>query len=66
MLYNIKKLREGKGWTLEKLSEVSGVSRTIISKLESENDVVTTTATLKNLSKALGKSIGDIFYTEKV
>ena len=66
MSYNIKKFREEKGWTQEKLSEVSGVSRTIISKLESENDVVTTTATLKNLSKALGKSIGDIFYTEKV
>lgn len=64
MYYNIKKFREEKNWTQEELSFKSGVSRTIISKLESDNDVVTTTATLKNLANALDKSISEIFYTE--
>lgn len=66
MLYNIKEFREEKGWTQEELAAKAGVSRTIISKLESNNDVVTTTSTLKNLADALGKSINEIFNTEKV
>lgn len=48
------------------LSEKSGVSRAIISKLENEEKVVTTTETLRKLAKALDCTVGEIFFEEKI
>ena len=62
MKNNIKKFRKEVKMTQAELSEKSGVSRTIISNLESEVDVVTTTLTLKKISNALGKNINEIFF----
>lgn len=66
MGYKIKEIREALGMSQEMLSKKSEVSRTIISGLESGRNVVTTTLTLKKIASALGKSIDEIFFDEKV
>lgn len=59
--YKIKYLREEQGMTQQELSKKSGVSRTIISELESGKRSVTRTDTLLKISKALKHPIKDIF-----
>ena len=61
MKYKIREFREEKGWSQEKLSEESNVSRTIISRLENGTMTITTTKTLIKVAKALGKKVSDIF-----
>ena len=61
MGYKIKEMREKKEMSQEKLSELSGVSRSIISGLESGRVTVTTTMTLLRIAKALGGAVDDIF-----
>lgn len=61
MGYKIKEMREKKEMSQEKLSELSGISRSIISGLESGRVTVTTTLTLKKIAKALGVTVGEIF-----
>lgn len=61
MAYRIKQIREKKKMTQEELSEKSGVSRAIISRLENGDSVVTTTETISKIAKAMGCSVGDIF-----
>ena len=61
MRYKIREFREEKGWSQEKLSEESNVSRTIISRLENGTMTITTTETLIKVAKALGKKVSDIF-----
>ena len=61
MRYNLKKIREDKGMTQEELSRKSGVSRAIISGLESGAEKVTTTATLLKIAKALNEPVSNIF-----
>ena len=60
-LFRVKEEREKKGMTQEELSKKAGVSRTIISGLESGTINVTTTKTLKKIAEALGKNVSDIF-----
>ena len=62
----LKQMRESRGMSQEELSEKSGISRTIISKLENDNDVSTTTKTLLALATALNCQITDIFYIQNV
>lgn len=57
----VKERREHLGMTQEELSEKSGVSRTMISKLETNQKVDCKLSTLVALSKALGQSISEIF-----
>lgn len=61
MAYKVKYFREKKKMTQEELSEKSGVSRAIISRLESGEEVVTTTETLIKIASALDRKVGDIF-----
>lgn len=61
MKYKIKALRTELGMSQEALSESSGVSRAIISALESGREVTTTTETLSKLAKTLGVNVSDIF-----
>ena len=61
MEYKIKECREKAGLSQEQLSEKSGVSRAIISGLESGSITVTTTKTLSKLAEALGLKVSDIF-----
>lgn len=57
----VRERRELLGMTQEELSEKSGVSRTIISKLETNQKVDCKLSTLVALSKALRLPISDIF-----
>lgn len=59
--YRIKELREEKKMTQQQLAEKSGVSRSIISELETGKRTKTTTETLIKISKALDSSINYIF-----
>ena len=62
MQYKIKEYREELKMSQVKLAEKSKVSRTIISGLESGTITVTTTDTLLNIARALGKNVSDIFF----
>ncbi|MFQ9195277.1 MAG: helix-turn-helix transcriptional regulator [Candidatus Gastranaerophilaceae bacterium] len=61
MRYRIKEERKLKKMSQEQLSVKSGVSRTIISGLESGRITVTSTGTLVKIAAALDKKVSDIF-----
>lgn len=61
MEFKIKERREEAGISQEELSKISGVSRTIISGLESGTITTTTTKTLVKIAEALGLKVSDIF-----
>ena len=64
MEFKIKERREEAGISQEELSKKSGVSRTIISGLESGTITTTTTKTLAKIAEALGLKVSDIFLIE--
>ena len=64
MKYRIKELREEKRMTQEELSEKSGVSRPIISKLEQEKPVNMLTDTLSKIANALDVKVSSLFLSE--
>lgn len=64
MEFKVKEEREKKLMSQEDLSIASGISRSIISGLESGKPVATTTSTLKSLAKALNCRVSDIFLPE--
>lgn len=59
--YRIRELRERKGMSQEMLSEKAGVSREIISRLETGRSDQTTVRTLEKISNALDEDIVNIF-----
>ena len=61
MAYFVKQVRKEKGMTQEELCKAAGVSRQIVSDLESEKEVNTTVETLQKLASALGCTVADIF-----
>lgn len=61
MKYNIKEIRKKKRISQKELSELSGVSRGILVRLESGKEMETTTGTLKAIADALGVSIRSLF-----
>lgn len=61
----LQKLREEQKLSQEELAEISGVSRTTISLLETNKATTVKLATLQKLAKALGVSVG-YFFTKKV
>lgn len=64
MKYRIKELREEKRMTQEELSEKSGVSRSIISKLEQKKPVNMLTDTLSKIANALDVKVSSLFLPE--
>lgn len=64
MKYRIKELREEKRMTQEELSKKSGVSRSIISKLEQEKPVNMLTDTLSKIANALDVKVSSLFLPE--
>lgn len=62
MVYKIKEFREEQGLSQIELSQKSGVSRTIISGLESGTIKTTTTETLSKVARALDKKVSEIFF----
>lgn len=59
--YAVKEIREELGLSQEALANKSGVSRTIISGLESGKIKETSTKTLFKIANALDKKVSDIF-----
>ncbi len=57
----LRNLRKEKKLSQEELAKKSGVSRAIISGLESGRTAITTTGTLEKLAKALETSISNFF-----
>lgn len=62
MEYRVKEIRENAGITQEDLAIKAGVSRTIISGLESGAVKETSTRTLRRIADALGKSVSELFF----
>jgi len=58
--YKIKEYRKKSGVSQQQLSEKAGVSRTIISGLESGRIQNTTTDTIQKIAKALGIEVSKI------
>ena len=60
----LKEVREANKLSQEELAEMSGVSRTTISYLETGKADVAKTDTLSKLAEALGVSIGQLFFSQ--
>lgn len=61
MEYKIREIRKKKKISQDELSKMSGVSRGVIHRLESERDYETTVGTLKAIADALGVSVKYLF-----
>ncbi len=57
----VKEIRENLGMSQAELAEKSGISRTMISKLETNQKVDCKVSTLLALSNALGYPVSEIF-----
>ena len=64
MGYKIKEFRNEIRMSQDELAKKSGVSRTIISGLESGTLTTTTTDTLLKIAKALNRKVAEIFFEE--
>lgn len=60
-MYRIKEKRLEMKMSQDELSQKANVSRAIISKLENDEEVVTSTETLKKLASALNCKVSEIF-----
>lgn len=57
----LKKLREERGLSQEKLSEMSGISRTTLSKIENNEEVSVNTRTIAKLAEVFNVNPSEIF-----
>jgi transcriptional regulator with XRE-family HTH domain len=57
----LKELREERGISQEKLSEMSGISRTTLSKIENNEEVNVNTRTIARLAEVFGVNPSEIF-----
>lgn len=64
MKNRIKEVRISLGMSQEELSEKSGISRRIVSNLETGIAESTTTKTVQAIARALGKDSREIFFLE--
>lgn len=60
MEFNLKVIREEKGLTQTRLSEISGVDRITINRIENGKLKVTTSGTLMKLANALETSVDSL------
>lgn len=63
-IFNIKKIRKTKGISLNKLHNLSGVSKSYLSNLENNKTFNPTMFILEKISEALQVDIKDLFYSE--
>ena len=57
----LKELREERGMSQEKLSELSGLSRTTLSKIENNEEVNVNTRTIAKLAEVFNVKPSEIF-----
>lgn len=63
MVFRLKELRKERGVSQVKLSELSGICRPVIIKMELNDDASVTTDTVIALARALQVEPGDLFCT---
>lgn len=61
---NIEKIRKQKGMTLKNLSEISNISIGYLCHLEKGSRKNPSKRTMEKISKALNKTIAEIFFSE--
>jgi DNA-binding XRE family transcriptional regulator len=66
MGYKLKQRREQMHLTQAQLAEMSGISRQTISSIENNEGKAVTSSTLAKLAKALGTTIGNLFFADNV
>lgn len=67
MRFKIKELRESAGMSQEELAKAAGISRGILSRIESAEDAVTTTTrTLQKIAEVLGVKVSALFFEDNV
>lgn len=59
---NLKQIRKSKGMTMEKLSEISGVSMGYICHLEKGSRENPSREIMEKIATALGKTVTEIFF----
>ena len=64
MKNNLARIRESKGISQNQLAELSGVSRTTISFLETGKDTNSQAKTFSAIAKALDEPVSKIFYPD--
>lgn len=57
----LKDIREKEGMTQKELSQKANVSRSIISALENQKEVISNIGTLKRIAMALNRKVSEIF-----
>ncbi len=62
MVTRIKEIRDKKKITQEELSVKSGISRAIISALETGKATVTTNITMQKIAEALDEDVAVVFF----
>lgn len=62
----LRELREKAGLTQEELAEKSGVSRAIISFIETGKERQLNSGTMKRIAEALELTVPEIFYADEV
>lgn len=60
MKLRVKQLRSARGWTIDQLAEIAGLSRGFISQIENEKREPGP-STLKSLSDAFGVQVVDLY-----
>jgi len=60
--FKLKKIREQKGLTIEKLAELADISAGYLCHLENGSRSNPSIAVMKNIAKALGVDIAEIFF----
>lgn len=60
--FKLKKIREQKGLTIEKLAELANISAGYLCHLENGSRNNPSIAVMKNIAKALGVDIAEIFF----
>ena len=66
MKFRIRECRERKNMSQEELSKKAGVSRAVISGLETGELENTTAVTMKKIADALGMKVTEIFFEKEV
>jgi len=60
--FKLKKIREKKGFTIEKLAEAANISAGYLCRLENGSRNNPSILVMKNIAKALGVDISEIFF----
>ena len=66
MQNRIAEYRRTAGLSQEKLAELAGVSRTTIWALETNRATTVLSSTILSIARALGRTVDEIFFEEKV